>query len=139
MQKNRLFKSTAVIAFFGIGGTLVSFALLSLVASLLGFQLQYTLMLGAVMSATDSVAVLSILSPHDQPLLHSIVFGEGVLNDASSIVLLRTVKRTFASMADASEEVIVSETVLTIVFSFFWTFTVFVVCVTQSSVVDELG
>ena len=37
VQKNRLFKSTAVIAFFGIGGTLVSFALLSLVASLLGF------------------------------------------------------------------------------------------------------
>lgn len=73
------------------------------------------------MAATDSVAVLQILNPSVNPLLHSLVFGEGVLNDASSIVLLRSVRRTFAKMEGRNN--VISFTVLQIMYSFCWTFT----------------
>ena len=43
------------------------------------------------MSATDTVATLAVFSHLDvPPLLHNLVFGESVLNDAVAIVLFRT-------------------------------------------------
>jgi sodium/hydrogen exchanger 8 len=50
------------------------------------------LLFGALISAVDPVATLSIMgSPelHCDPLLYSLVFGESVLNDAVSIVLFK--------------------------------------------------
>eukprot|EP00455_Lapot_gusevi_P025419 TRINITY_DN2672_c0_g1_i9.p1 TRINITY_DN2672_c0_g1~~TRINITY_DN2672_c0_g1_i9.p1 ORF type:complete len:496 (+),score=109.12 TRINITY_DN2672_c0_g1_i9:178-1665(+) len=51
------------------------------------------LVFGALISATDPVATLSILGSKQidaPPLLHSLVFGESVLNDAVAIVLYKT-------------------------------------------------
>ena len=45
------------------------------------------LTLGTVLSNVDLVAPLSLLNPAETPVLYSIMFGEGVLNDAVSIVL----------------------------------------------------
>lgn len=51
------------------------------------------LLFGALISAVDPVATLSILGNPElnlDPLLYSIVFGESVLNDAVAIVLFNT-------------------------------------------------
>ena len=48
-------------------------------------------MLAAILCATDSVAALTIVKRRDHPKLNSILFGEGVINDAVSILLFRTV------------------------------------------------
>jgi sodium/hydrogen exchanger 8 len=51
------------------------------------------LLFGALISAVDPVATLSILGNPElnlDPLLYSLVFGESVLNDAVAIVLFNT-------------------------------------------------
>lgn len=48
--------------------------------------------LGTIIAATDSVATLQVLSQERFPLLYSMVFGEGVLNDATSVVILSTIQ-----------------------------------------------
>lgn len=45
----------------------------------------------AVLSATDSVAVVSLISEKTYPKVYGIVFGEGVINDALAIVIFQTV------------------------------------------------
>ena len=48
-------------------------------------------LLAAVLCATDSVAALAIVKETEFPLLNSILFGEGVVNDAVSILIFSTV------------------------------------------------
>ena len=51
---------------------------------------------GALISATDPVATLSIFSDMDvPPVLYNLVFGESVLNDATAIVLFRTLEEFY--------------------------------------------
>jgi solute carrier family 9 (sodium/hydrogen exchanger), member 8 len=51
---------------------------------------------GALISATDPVATLSMFSEMDvPPLLYHLVFGESVLNDAVAIVLFRTLEEFY--------------------------------------------
>ncbi|QDZ24468.1 sodium/hydrogen exchanger [Chloropicon primus] len=121
MHKQRFFKQMGGILSFGLLGTILSFAVISVMISVLSvFSTRTCLKLGAIMAATDSVAVLQVLSQKRTPLLHSLVFGEGVVNDASSIVLLRSIKSAYkqVKMDDA-----LSSTVYHIFFSFFVTFT----------------
>lgn len=54
--------------------------------------LQDCLALGVIFAATDSVAVLQVLKQDRTPLLYSLVFGEGVMNDATAVALLRAVQ-----------------------------------------------
>lgn len=56
--------------------------------------MQDCLALGAIFATTDSVAVLQVLEQDRAPLLFSLVFGEGVINDATTVALLRTVQVT---------------------------------------------
>ncbi|KAK2976821.1 hypothetical protein RJ640_002220 [Escallonia rubra] len=48
--------------------------------------------IGAIFSATDSVCTLQVLNQEETPFLYSVVFGEGVVNDATSIVLFNAVQ-----------------------------------------------
>ncbi|KAK9218919.1 hypothetical protein WN943_007557 [Citrus x changshan-huyou] len=48
--------------------------------------------IGAILSATDSVCTLQVLSQDETPFLYSIVFVEGVVNDATSIVLFNAIQ-----------------------------------------------
>lgn len=57
--------------------------------------LQDCFALGAIFAATDSVAVLQVLDQGRMPLLFSLAFGEGVINDATSVVLLGAVNKIF--------------------------------------------
>ncbi|KAE8722269.1 Sodium/hydrogen exchanger 3 [Hibiscus syriacus] len=48
--------------------------------------------IAAVFSATDSVCTLQVLSQDETPLLYSLVFGESVVNDATSVVLFNAIQ-----------------------------------------------
>lgn len=48
--------------------------------------------IGAIFAATDSVCTLQVLNQDDTPLLYSLVFGEGVVNDATSVVLFNAIQ-----------------------------------------------
>ncbi|KAG6505330.1 hypothetical protein ZIOFF_037685 [Zingiber officinale] len=51
------------------------------------------LAIGAIFSATDSVCTLQVLNQDETPLLYSLVFGEGVVNDATSVVLFNAIQK----------------------------------------------
>lgn len=45
----------------------------------------------ATISATDSVAALTLIKAQDFPKIFSIIFGEGMVNDAVAIILFKVV------------------------------------------------
>lgn len=47
------------------------------------------LLLSATLTATDTVAVLAMLKKSKFPKVHTIIFGEGILNDAVAIILFK--------------------------------------------------
>lgn len=55
-------------------------------------DIQDILALGAIFATTDSVAVLQVLDKDRSPILFSLVFGEGVINDAAGVALLRAIQ-----------------------------------------------
>ncbi|GAB4855505.1 monovalent cation:H+ antiporter, CPA1 (nhx1) [Ancistrocladus abbreviatus] len=99
VKKKRFFKNFSTILLFGVLGTVISFCLISAGAFFLfkkigvsNLNVQDFLAVGAILSATDSVCTLQVLSQDETPFLYSIVFGEGVVNDATSIVLFNAVQ-----------------------------------------------
>ena len=50
------------------------------------------LLYAALLCSSDVVAAVSIVDYSQQPKLFSCIFGEGVINDAVSIILFNTVK-----------------------------------------------
>ncbi|OWM62957.1 hypothetical protein CDL15_Pgr020251 [Punica granatum] len=99
VKKKRFFKNFSTIFLFGVLGTCISFCIISLGVFWLFRKLGVTalgvqnyLAIGAILSATDSVCTLQVLSQDETPFLYSIVFGEGVVNDATSIVLFNAVQ-----------------------------------------------
>ncbi|XP_022758088.1 sodium/hydrogen exchanger 2-like isoform X2 [Durio zibethinus] len=80
VKKKQFFRNFMMIILFGAVGTLISFVIISVA-------------LGAIFSATDSVCTLQVLNQDETPLLYSIVFGEGVVNDATSIVLFNAIQK----------------------------------------------
>eukprot|EP00929_Paragymnodinium_shiwhaense_P042859 TRINITY_DN22111_c0_g1_i1.p1 TRINITY_DN22111_c0_g1~~TRINITY_DN22111_c0_g1_i1.p1 ORF type:complete len:706 (-),score=106.85 TRINITY_DN22111_c0_g1_i1:153-2270(-) len=92
------------ISAFAVGGTLISTIVVSKAlhvaaqSGMLGFALTPELgiqcqLFGALISATDPVATMSLFSGarfKADPLLHALVNGESVLNDAVAIVLFST-------------------------------------------------
>ncbi|KAK8511252.1 hypothetical protein V6N12_033530 [Hibiscus sabdariffa] len=79
VKKKQFFRNFMTIMLFGAVGTLISFAVISVA-------------IGAIFSATDSVCTLQVLNQDDTPLLYSLVFGEGVVNDATAVVLFKAIQ-----------------------------------------------
>ncbi|CAJ1976171.1 unnamed protein product [Sphenostylis stenocarpa] len=99
VKKKQFFKNFTTILLFGVIGTVISFCLISVGALMLiqwigiaNLGIKDYLAIGAILSATDSVCTLQVLNQDETPLLYSIVFGEGVVNDATSIVLFNSVQ-----------------------------------------------
>ncbi len=102
VEKQQFFDNIGTISLFAVFGTIVS----TFVVGWLCYAAAYnglinvsyddpleSLMFGALISAVDPVATLSIMGSKDlncDRLLYSLVFGESVLNDAVSIVLFHT-------------------------------------------------
>ncbi|XP_058200207.1 sodium/hydrogen exchanger 1-like [Rhododendron vialii] len=100
VKKKQFFQNFMIIMSFGAVGTLISFAIVALGASQLfkkldiGFlEMGDYLAIGAILSATDSVCTLQVLNQNETPLLYSLVFGEGVVNDAMSVVLFNAIQK----------------------------------------------
>jgi len=55
------------------------------------------LVLASVLCATDTVAALTIVKEKEFPQLYSIMFGEGIVNDAVSILIFETIMKVFDS------------------------------------------
>ncbi|KAI3829605.1 hypothetical protein L1987_03731 [Smallanthus sonchifolius] len=98
VKKKQFFQNFTTITLFGAIGTLISFAIISFGATRLfpklgiGYlNMKDYLALGAIFSATDSVCTLQVLNQDETPLLYSLVFGEGVVNDATSVVLFNAI------------------------------------------------
>ncbi|PWZ44667.1 hypothetical protein Zm00014a_015069 [Zea mays] len=130
VKKKQFFRNFITIILFGAIGTLISFVIISLgkllkplvqFAWLLSFCLMNTsgamglfkkldvgplelgdyLAIGAIFSATDSVCTLQVLNQDETPLLYSLVFGEGVVNDATSVVLFNAIENLDIDNFDA--------------------------------------
>lgn len=98
VKKKEFFQNFAAIMLFGIIGVFISFTIITFslkwVFPKLGLPLSYIdfLALGVIFSATDSVCTLQVLHQDETPLLYSLVFGEGVMNDATSVVLFNAIQ-----------------------------------------------
>ncbi|GMH89682.1 hypothetical protein TL16_g11533, partial [Triparma laevis f. inornata] len=88
-----------LVSTFVVGGLVFSLAKMGLTSSVDKTNPMESLLFGALISAVDPVATLSIMgSPELQcdQLLYSLVFGESVLNDAVAIVLFKTFRKYYA-------------------------------------------
>ncbi|XP_045796517.1 sodium/hydrogen exchanger 2 isoform X1 [Trifolium pratense] len=99
VKKKRFFVNFITIMMFGAIGTLISCSIISFgvieIFKRLGIgtlELGEALAIGAIFAATDSVCTLQVLNQDETPLLYSLVFGEGVVNDATSVVLFNAIK-----------------------------------------------
>lgn len=118
LRKTLVFKNFAYIALFGVIGTIVAFLVvtgLTFAVNSLGtpvydaglirdfnnqedivsLSTSTILIYSATICATDSVAALTMIKPGEYPKLFSIVFGEGMINDAVAIILFRSVEVIF--------------------------------------------
>ncbi|KAL7125608.1 hypothetical protein ABFS83_14G128300 [Erythranthe nasuta] len=100
VKKDHFFKNLTNIMLFGAFGTLISFFITSFGSKLFfetlgigNFELKDYLAIGAIFSATDSICTLQVLNQDELPLLYSLVFGEGVVNDATSVVLFNAIQK----------------------------------------------
>ena len=98
LKKRAFFKYFFYIIAFGIFGTVISFLIVSALihySNKLKFFNPFILdnklifLFASVIASTDTVAAMTFIKEDEMPKLFSILFGEGVLNDAVCIVLYR--------------------------------------------------
>ncbi|KAL0744382.1 hypothetical protein Bca4012_085895 [Brassica carinata] len=99
VKKKQFFRNFVTIMAFGAIGTIISCTVISLGAmqffkklDIATYDLGDILAIGAIFAATDSVCTLQVLNQDETPLLYSLVFGEGVVNDATSVVLFNAIQ-----------------------------------------------
>ena len=56
------------------------------------FETSEILLMCSLLCSTDVIAAVSLIKPKKQPKLFSLVFGEGIVNDAVCIILFNAVK-----------------------------------------------
>lgn len=88
---------------FGIFGTFITFCLTVMITSTFNyinfFRVDFTfkdiLLFSSVISATDTVSPLALISEENQNKLFEVLFGEGIMNDSFSIVLYQIITRFY--------------------------------------------
>jgi NhaP-type Na+/H+ or K+/H+ antiporter len=108
LRRKSFFKYMWYILLFGIVGTLISFSIIAPLTYLfnkmnlfvikagegwkvLNLTIQEILLFSSVIGATDTVSALTFIKEENEPKLFSLLFGEGIINDAVSIVLFKTI------------------------------------------------
>ncbi|KAF2563125.1 hypothetical protein F2Q70_00018600 [Brassica cretica] len=99
VKKKQFFRNFVTIMLFGAIGTVISCTVITLGVTQFfkkldigTFDLGDYLAIGAIFAATDSVCTLQVLNQDETPLLYSLVFGEGVVNDATSVVVFNAIQ-----------------------------------------------
>ncbi|KAJ7963707.1 Sodium/hydrogen exchanger [Quillaja saponaria] len=80
VKKKQFFHNFLTIMLYGVTGVFISTFIISAAV-------------GTIFSSTDTVCTLQVLHQDETPLLYSLVFGEGVVNDATSVVLFNAVQK----------------------------------------------
>ncbi|CBI26718.3 unnamed protein product, partial [Vitis vinifera] len=100
VKKKQFFQNFITIMLFGVIGVFISSSIITAGAWWLfprfgftGLSAQDYLAIGTIFSSTDTVCTLQVLHQDETPLLYSLVFGEGVVNDATSVVLFNAVQK----------------------------------------------
>ncbi|KAL5737517.1 hypothetical protein ACOSP7_030278 [Xanthoceras sorbifolium] len=100
VKKKKFFHNFLTIMMFGIVGVFISVAIIVAGSWRLFPELGFTgltardyLAIGTIFSSTDTVCTLQVLHQDETPLLYSLVFGEGVVNDATSVVLFNAIQK----------------------------------------------
>jgi NhaP-type Na+/H+ or K+/H+ antiporter len=105
MKRRRFFRNIGTILRNGVLGTIINFIVLSTIAwvfcnsvsldeeldKITDITLKDSLTLGAVLTSTEMVVTLSILKESQTPKLRSMMFGEGIVNIAVSILLVNAI------------------------------------------------
>lgn len=125
LKKKEFFANFWTVALFAVAGTIVSAFIIGYAVYFCGYigllnvdstNPMEALLFGALISAVDPVATLSIMGNpklNCDPLLYNIVFGESVLNDAVAIVLFNTFMDFYST-----GEAFTSQTIAVMMFRF---------------------
>ena len=101
LHQANFFRNLGSILTFAIPGTFISALVVGIIyiwtaLGLDNVSLEFVdaLAVGATLSATDPVTILSIFNAYKvDPKLYTIIFGESLLNDAISIVMFETCQK----------------------------------------------
>jgi sodium/hydrogen exchanger 8 len=120
LKRKKFFKYIHLISLFGVVGTICNFVIitavtyysqhvfefrdkegdLSPVPHAVQLSWSHCMILAAVLSGTDEVSALSLMPMREYPRLGALIFGEGVLNDAISIVLFHVLVSSRHQLGD---------------------------------------
>ncbi|GKV38711.1 hypothetical protein SLEP1_g46594 [Rubroshorea leprosula] len=100
VKKKRFFHNFFTIMLFGVTGVFISTLIITVGSrwlfpelGFIGLTAKDFLAVGTIFSSTDTVCTLQVLHQDETPLLYSLVFGEGVVNDATSVVLFNAIQK----------------------------------------------
>lgn len=102
LHQANFFNNLGSILTFAIPGTFISATVVGIILYIwtslgldgIKFEFVDALAVGATLSATDPVTILSIFNAYKvDPKLYTIIFGESLLNDAISIVMFETCQK----------------------------------------------
>lgn len=111
LNQSNFFKNIVSILVFAIPGTFISAMVVGIILFLwtsiglekVGISFLEALSVGATLSATDPVTILSIFNAYKvDPKLYTIILGESLLNDAISIVMFETCQK-FTNAGNSSD------------------------------------
>ncbi|KAK9269627.1 hypothetical protein L1049_001404 [Liquidambar formosana] len=113
VKKKQFFHNFLTIMMFGVIGVFISSVIIStgsvcihlILYSCQPLHFANSLMygsIGTIFSSTDTVCTLQVLHQDETPLLYSLVFGEGVVNDATAVVLFNAVQKIDVTRMDGS-------------------------------------
>ncbi|KAF5478997.1 hypothetical protein F2P56_005512 [Juglans regia] len=122
VKKKQFFQNFLTIMSFGVIGVFISAIIITAGSwwlfpklGFVGLTARDYVAVGTIFSSTDTVCTLQVLHQDETPLLYSLVFGEGVVNDATTVVLFNAVQKLDISRID-------SRTALHVIGDFFYLF-----------------
>jgi NhaP-type Na+/H+ or K+/H+ antiporter len=92
LKKKKFFTYLHQIVLYGLVGSVVNFIFITFAAyhyQSITLSWNQALLLSSVLAANDEISAISLIKQSEFPRLGALLFGEGVLNDALSIVLFQ--------------------------------------------------